>query len=512
MTEIRKEPDMKVRQLKRTESDEESECSMDRGTVEVAPGAKRTLAFVCSMINCLSAGSILLVSLYAPIFQEKLHYSQVQVNAVSIAGELGMYLPVPLFGYICDRIGPGHLSLLSAIFFAPAYLLAAYAYTHELPYYVMLTAFVFIGAGTSSMYFSGVTTCVKNFTGSRGLALALPIAAFGLSSLWEAQFISRVFGRADGHELDLEKVFNFFAGFLLVVGVLGSIGLSVVSDEDLEDLKSDVESSETEGLLPNTGSSRASGYGAVEVEHDEEKDDGILNAETKRFLFDRNMWYFAFGFFLVTGAGEAFINNIGVIIQTFYPPGSAPHSVVSPTNHVSIVALTSTIARLIAGSLSDYLAPHFIGSTAAPKRFTCSRVSLLLGFALIMSAGQLLLATGIIANNPQLFYLVSSTIGTGYGAVFTLAPTVVSVVWGTKNFGTNWGIVTVTPALGAALFGGIFAVGYDRAAKKQEWGGICYGGTCYETSYALMGASVIAAVGVWCAVWKMGWVRRGVCV
>lgn len=87
--------------LKRTDSESESDSessSLMRGSVEeakneVAPGAKRMLAFVCSMINCLSAGSILLVSLYAPIFQEKLKYSQVQVNAVSIAGELGMYLP-----------------------------------------------------------------------------------------------------------------------------------------------------------------------------------------------------------------------------------------------------------------------------------------------------------------------------------------------------------------------------------------------------------------------------------
>lgn len=41
----------------------------------------------------LCAGSILLFSLWAPVFQQKLGYSQMQINAISIAGELGMYLP-----------------------------------------------------------------------------------------------------------------------------------------------------------------------------------------------------------------------------------------------------------------------------------------------------------------------------------------------------------------------------------------------------------------------------------
>lgn len=370
------------------------------------------------------------------------------------------------------------------------------------------------------MYFSGVTTCVKNFTGSRGIALALPIAAFGLSSLWEAQFISRLFGSGDGKELDLQKVFNFFAVFLFAVGVAGSVGLSVVSDEDLESIKGDVESSETEGLLTGThaSSSRSEGYGAVgAVSIVDEKDDGWINAATKEFLTDRTMWWFAAGVFLVTGAGECFINNMGVIIQTFYPPNSPPHETISPALHVSILALTSTVARLIAGSLSDYLAPLLPSAlpTTKTKAFTVSRIYLLLFFALIMSLGQFLLATGTIASNPTLFYLVSSSIGTGYGAVFTLAPTVVSVVWGTENFGTNWGIITATPALGASLFGLVFAVGYDSAAKRQRelWGGkICYGGECYEGGFAVMFAAVVGAVGVWYAVWRGGWRRRGVVV
>lgn len=57
-------------------------------------------------LNSLCAGSLLLFSLWAPIFQDKLGFSQMQINAVSIAGALGMYLPyVHLFPLI-SLIGP----------------------------------------------------------------------------------------------------------------------------------------------------------------------------------------------------------------------------------------------------------------------------------------------------------------------------------------------------------------------------------------------------------------------
>ena len=57
-------------------------------------------------LDSLCAGSLLLFSLWAPIFQDKLGFSQMQINAVSIAGALGMYLPyVHLFPLI-SLIGP----------------------------------------------------------------------------------------------------------------------------------------------------------------------------------------------------------------------------------------------------------------------------------------------------------------------------------------------------------------------------------------------------------------------
>lgn len=136
---------------------------------------------------------------------------------------------------------------------------------------------------------------------------------------------------------------------------------------------------------------------------------------------------------------------------------------------------------------------------------------LLFFFSLLMCTGQLFVALGFVQEHGERFWVVSSFIGAGYGAVFCLAPTVVNVVWGTKNFGTNWGIVTMTPALGASLFGLVFAQGYDSHAGK---GGVCWGRECYERSFMIMAGSVgLALVGwAWCWKGRRGWGSRGVVV
>src|SRR5271155_3213665 len=141
-----------------------------------------------------------------------------------------------LLGYLCDILGPRPISLLASVLFASSYTLAAQAFTHYFPLWCFLVAFFFIGMGTSALYFSALTTSAKNFVGHRGLSIAVPIAAFGLSSFWESLVAgSRLFSKdvqAEGgdvtRELDVVRLFNFFAVLLGCVGVIGSFGLIVI--------------------------------------------------------------------------------------------------------------------------------------------------------------------------------------------------------------------------------------------------------------------------------------------
>ncbi|MCJ1414028.1 putative monocarboxylate transporter mch1 [Xylographa parallela] len=504
------------------------------------------LSFASAILSCLCAGSITAFSVYGHLFLSRLMYTQFQVNAVSIAAELAMYLPVPIFGYLCDRYSPRPLSLLAAFFFGSGYLLAAFTYHSDAPtrggwpFGVMILAFVGIGMGTSCMYLSAVTTCAKNFGRGKhkGLALAIPIAAFGLSGMWQSQIGSRVLYEVTANggqgDVDVFKFFLFLSGTLFGVGLIGAVVLQVVDEEEL--IEEGVEELESSGLLEESAFFHRSNpyeptsYGTLDATHeerfhaqqdaaaqkaydddeDERKKTWLLNAETRRFLGDHTMWFLAGGFFLVTGPGEAFINNLGTIITTLYPPPSTAPASNSATTHVSIIALTSTLARLVTGTLSDLLAPT--SPPSPPKRLALSRLAFLLASTLLLTLAFLLLASPLIAAHPAYLPLVSALAGTGYGAVFSLTPIVISVVWGVQNFGTNWGVVAMVPAAGATVWSAVYSVVYQAGVREGE--SLCWGRGCFAGSFWAMAVSGLVAMGLWAWAWRGrgGWVARGIAV
>ena len=231
---------------------------------------------------------------------------------------------------------------------------------------------------------------------------------------------------------------------------------------------------------------------------------------------------------------------MGTIIGTLYPPspGNTTNVPTSPATHVSIIAITSTLARIFTGTLSDYLAPVTLprryrasisslhSLSKSQHRFTVSRVAFLITFALILSLGQVLLAVGIAQQHGERFWAVSALIGSGYGAAFSLTPIIISVVWGVENFGTNWGIVAMVPALGATIYSVIYSWFYQRAVAPRGLGVgapesdgpvedmLCYGKECYAETFWIMSVSVWVACGLWMWAWKgpAGWCRRGIAV
>jgi MFS family permease len=506
-----------------------------------------------------------------------LKYSQAAVNMIAIAAEVAMYLPVPVFGYLCDRSGSRIPSILAGLFFGGGYVTAALAYRAGppeqpsgktgWPFWIMIVAFVAIGMGTSCMYLAAVSTCAKNFGRGRykGIALAIPIAAFGLSGMWVSQVGSRLLyvQNDDGTkgDVDVFRFFVFLGATLFSMGLIGAVALHVIDEEEM--IEEAIDQLEQSGLLSESEffqrAASEHGYGTMDANdlsastvnflrseadalakreaEERARKEWLLNAETQRFLYDHTMWWLAAGFFLVTGPGEAFINNMGTIIGTLYPHDTPPSDIpTSPATHVSIIALTSTISRLFTGTFTDLMAPHSdphqhnrgpnslasSNATLPRRRFSLSRIWSLLFFSLVLSIGQILLASGVMQNRGTLFWVVSALIGSGYGAVFALTPIIISVVWGVENFATNWGIVATVPAAGAAVWGCVYSAVYEAGANaepvvglpEQETGALCFGSKCYASTFWAMAVSVWVACGLWIFAWRGpgGWARRGVAV
>ncbi|KAG8527799.1 uncharacterized protein KY384_007953 [Bacidia gigantensis] len=550
------------------------EGAIVRDRRKMAQRIAKYLSFLVAILCCLCAGSITAFSLYGPLFISHLKYSQYQVNAVSTAAELSMYLLTPLYGWLCDRYSPRPLVAVSAFLLGGGYLLAALTYhagptlyklrTHrgtdkselELqrqgwPFTVMIIGFLGIGAGTACMYLSAVTTCAKNFGRGRhkGLALALPIACFGLSGMWQSQIGSHVFKEEMSGNIDVFRYFLFLAGLLFAVGLIGSLGLRIVNEEELVDEA--VDELERSGLLDGRGipyddrgeaqaderstrgvrSSRTSGYGTIDSDEADElpkprhvhayntmkmklKKRLVLRLSFPIFFRDPTMWLLAFGFFLVTGPGETYQNNIGTLLMTSYPePSARPPPGNSPATHVSIIALASTLARLATGTITDMLAPTPSSDThyKAGRKCTVSRIWFLLISTALFSLGQLLLATDAGYNDPETVFPISSAfVGLGYGAVFSLTPIIISCVWGVENFGTNWGTVAMVPGAGAALWSLIYAKVY-QAGVGDDGSLECFGAKCYQSTFFAMAIASWVAIALWAVAWK-GWRQRGVVV
>lgn len=456
---------------------------------------QRNISFLSAVAGASCAGSITVFSLYGHLFQERLRYSQYQVNGVAVVASFALYLSNTVFGYICDRRGPSPLCALSAAFCATGYGLAAALYRHgaglapspptPLSYGLMMFAFILIGTGSCALYSASVSSCAKNFGKGkyRGLALAVPITAVGLSGVWQSQVASRLLYETlpDGSRGDV-NVFDFFlflAILFCLVGAMGTFLMKVIDEDELIDEA--VEELERSGLLDSsalfspTQSHPHPGYGSLHriepnpIEHEEDarrsdlakaldddaqsKKNWVLNAETRRFFSDHTMWFFAAGFFLVIGPAEAFINNMGTVIKTLYSPtGIHLGSATSAATHVSIICAASTVVRLLVGALTDLLAPapatqHLQIPTPDPQsmlhriRFSVSRVTFWVFFAIILALGMSVLASGAIQDHGERFWIVSASVGAGYGALFSITPIIVTIIWGVENFGTNWGIM-----------------------------------------------------------------------
>jgi MFS family permease len=537
--------------------------------------ALRTIAFISAIVGALGAGSVTVFSLYGHLFQSRLHYSQFQINGIASAMNVCMYIPVPIVGYMVDRFGPGPLSFLSSLLLGGGYALAAGLYRKgvqeveqgnigQSTFVPMILAFIAIGVGTSCLYIATVSTCAKNFGKGkyRGMMLVAPITAFGLSGMVLSQGASRLLyeKQPDGTKGDV-NVFHFFVFLAIVLaanGLVGTFTLRVVDEESLIDEA--VEELERSGLLEGSEVFRRRtdrSYGTVvqSASHDEDDEDAdrraldplqdgkdedmyaklkkawLLNAETRAFLSDPTMWFFALSFWLIIGPGESFINNLGTIIGTLTSP-SANSTPPTVATHVSVMASVSTVARLVAASLSDLLSPTpetphiqtgMSQSPPTPRRgLQVSRVVLYVISALLFSVGSLVLASGAMQEHPGRFWIVSGSIGAGYGAAFSLTPIIVTIIWGVENFGTNFGIIAVTPAAGSVIWGIIYSAVYQAGVRRSASLGsegdagdvFCYGKQCYAATFWAMTASIWIGAFMILLAWKgrNGWSSRGIVI
>lgn len=432
----------------------------------------KIISFVISLIACLSSGSIMLFSLFSTSLHELIGLTYLQINFIASLSAIGMYLCLPVLGYLADCYGPSLLSFLSIWFFCPSYFLNSWLVvsleSRELSQiYVFLFSFSFclIGLATSSLYFLSLLTCAKIYPKHKGMSISLPITCYGISSLLGAQSLKLEYFKK-GDYLNLYKVFTFFGILYFIMGVLNFISASLVSLE--QEIIFEVDEEESPLLRTDSNPERP----LEPMQH---------NQRYRLFLRDKSAYLLLFSLILNLGPLESFQNNLGSIIKI-----TTTDTMLS--NQVSVIAASSTVSRIAFGALSDYLA-------SSSRKRPISRVWLFLILILAGSIGQ---AANIYGLD---FTYISILSGISYGGIFTICPAIVASVWGIDIMGSTWGSFMVAPAIGSISYSLTYGKQVDEKCGTSR--------NCLEQYFTLTSTSLTISLILLAVVWRFFWVKRG---
>lgn len=443
-------------------------------------------AFVIALFSCLSLGSIMLFSLFARSLHNAVGLTYTEINFIVSLSAVGMYLCLPVLGYLADKYSPALLTLISIWAFCPAYAVNAYLVKasggfsartdlDQRNLVVMAVSFCFIGLATSSLYFLSLLTCARIYPNHKSMAISMPVTCYGISSLIGSQIMKIEYFKVPGSpDLDLYRVFRFFAVLYFVVGILNFVANSIVTIEqevifgDQEPLLAPDSASESAELAP-LQSHRLT---IEPVDH---------RARYIRFLKDKSAWVLLVSLILNVGPLESFQNNLGLIVD-FVSDGS-----VAVADQVSWVAALSTCIRLLIGVIADWI-------LSPERRYPVCKVWFLFAVTLLGAAGQL---AALYAPN---FTAVSVLSGLSYGGLFTIYPTIIASIWGVDMMGSTWGSFMVAPAIGSISFSLFYGLQVDRCGGSAG---------CLDNYFRFTAFCLAASSGFVLFAWRGMWWGRG---
>ncbi|KAJ2697595.1 hypothetical protein H4218_003860 [Coemansia sp. IMI 209128] len=487
----------------------------------------RTLSMLGACSATTTSGTIYLFSTYGPALSRRLHLTSTQANVAAISANYGQLLSGPFFGWAADTLGPQVLSGFAAVGSFAAF--SALAYTYEgslgMPSWLILAGYmVLVGLASQSANMAAVTTTTKNFKQNRGSAVSLCVAFFGLSPFVLSHVSSLFF--AVGDVPDTFGYLKFLSYLGLCTSTAAALSLSVVGfgpsrryrrdipDGFIVDRASDTSSDllgdsnseigDEEPLLAEGSGGSPTVYnatpkptrdtngvlsgddtpavldprgGADGIDYDTARELGGMS-----YLRDPEAQLLALVLFLCAGIGVFYNNNIGTIVNALYfsstddPDPSAAQRLIN--HHVAVVSLGSFLGRLTIGAITD-LGKRFWG---------LPRSGILVAVVFCMVLSQIIAGA---AETLTTLLLGSALTGLSYGFLFGVMPTLVSVWFGTKHFGSNWGMTTVFIGFSGQALGAFFGYVYDANMPDQD-PSKCARGACYRDAFVLsMGVALL---------------------
>ncbi|KAK3265188.1 hypothetical protein CYMTET_26110 [Cymbomonas tetramitiformis] len=487
----------------------------------------RWVSLVGGMLAMLGGGVIYSFGVYSPVYKDKFHYSQTEVDWLSFSMTAGNYLPFA--GMFYDRTSARASLLLGGFLMFVGYVnvWAILNGEYTANYGLALLATFIGGHGSGYADAAVITTCVKNFPNHRGSVVAIQKSGYGLASsvltgfyrafiyphktgyvlfvaifcglmpVVASLFINQVpLELSDSYEaeapkrknrkLDPDKEFipqqlDRFMFYVVAIGLFQlAVSISRAVDHQtpkwLDYLVVAVLVLAIFGfflLARGVGAWKLLGspddLGACSLESLQSEQEPLLTDSPHQdftpmqTLQSLDFWLIFMAFTASAGSGLMVVNNLADIVQ-------AQHGSQSIIDiFVSLFSIANCFGRLFFGLYSDYC----VNRIDRPVFFTVILV-------LYTITNFLLAFSGL----PML-YLLLPFVGFLYGGVWSVAPSVISEVFGLKHMGSNYGLVVPGATIGGLLFSTLLTA--DVYKSHTNGNGECRGNACFQLSFLVIG-------------------------
>ncbi|KAL3691011.1 hypothetical protein R1sor_004662 [Riccia sorocarpa] len=204
-------------------------------------------------------------------------------------------------------------------------------------------------------------------------------------------------------------------------------------------------------------------------------------------LIKADFWLMFLALMCGAGTGMTAIDNLGQMGQS--------QGYQNAHIFVSLISIWSFLGRLGAGYASEIIARDY--AAPRPILMACAQG--------MMSIGHFMFAMAW----PGSMYIGSWLVGFGYGCHWAIVPATASEIFGLKNFGALYNVLTIAVPTGSLIFSGLIAGPiYDAEAEKQRAGAVgayargllgddslvCEGAVCFKLTFFVM--TVVCIVGV----------------
>ncbi|MEM3693560.1 MAG: OFA family MFS transporter [Candidatus Bathyarchaeia archaeon] len=363
-------------------------------------GSFRWLIVASAIIIQLCLGAVYAFSILVPPLEAEFGWKRIETSPAFTIALLVFSLSMIPAGRFQDRKGPRLVATIGGIILGLGMVLSSF--TNSLPWLYMSYGIVG-GLGIGLTYVTPITTCVKWFPEKKGLITGLAVFGFGAGSIVFAPFWT-ILIEAIGWR-------NTF----LITGLLFT-GLLFPSAQVLRNPPEDFKTAVSK---PSSQLRVAKDFHPSEM--------------LKRASFYAIWISYWFG----TSAGLMLIGHAKQITMELTGLNDLEASLT-----VSMLGMFNSFGRILWGYLGDRMGREKV---------------LVLVFALCF--GGLFLAASLYGFVP-LFLLGVVFTGLSFGGFLALYPAMTSDYYGTKNLGTNYGIIFLAYGAGAIL--GPIMAGYFR--------------------------------------------------